>query len=81
MFYHMTRHRLDMPKYLSEADFSCRFLAQEIKTYAASKKLDFEIHLEESMGEGAADLTIRLNREKLIVIEVKIDKEPWHPKR
>ena len=79
MFEHMTGHSLPSRKYVSEADFVSSFLLPEIRGYTTANKIDAELHIEETMGDGRADLTVRTEGKKLLVIEAKLEMDPWHP--
>jgi len=65
--------------YVSEADFVCGFLVKGIANFARKQGTPLELHLEEPIGEGRADLTVRRETEPLLVIEAKIDSMPWEP--
>jgi len=76
-------------KYLSEADFVCHFLSKKINEFAVSNNLDLEIHIEEPVNIeepldvedkvefNKADLTMRLNSQKLCVFEAKLNDDPY----
>ena len=67
--------------YVSEADFVCGFLVSEIRAYSREKEKRVELHLEEPVGYGGehCDLTIRTEGQPSIVVEAKLDREPWNP--
>jgi hypothetical protein len=68
--------------YVSEPDFVCRFLAKAIEDYSSSGVGRLEYHVEEPMVGPAgddirADLTVRRDGRKLLVVEAKLDVDPW----
>jgi len=69
----------NLEDYVSEADFVARFLLPELKKFSDDNGLELELHVEERINDGSADLTVRKGGREFLVIEAKLDTDPWHP--